>query len=77
MGYKTYASFWNMRLAKKIKSKTEKVELIYSANTLSHINDLNSVLLLRQFLNLYLTKKLCISQKILEILERFIMFNHT
>ena len=43
MGYKTYASFWNMRLAKKIKSKTEKVELIYSANTLSHINDLNSV----------------------------------
>jgi len=66
-----------MRLAKKIISKTEKVELIYSANTLSHINDLNSVLLLRQFLNLYLTKKLCISQKILEILERFIMFNHT
>ena len=43
MGYKTYASFWNMRLAKKIKSKTEKIELIYSANTLSHINDLNSV----------------------------------
>ena len=43
MGYKTYASFWNMRLAKKIKSKTEKVDLIYSANTLSHINDLNSV----------------------------------
>ena len=43
MGYKTYASFWNMRLAKKIKSKTEKVELIYSANTLSHISNLNSV----------------------------------
>ena len=43
MGYKTYASFWNMRLAKKIKSKTEKIDLIYSANTLSHINDLNSV----------------------------------
>ena len=43
MGYKTYASFWNMRLAKKIKSKTEKIELIYSANTLSHINNLNSV----------------------------------
>ena len=30
-------------LAKKIKSKTEKVELIYSANTLSHISNLNSV----------------------------------
>ena len=43
MGYKTYASFWNMRLAKKIKSKSEKVELIYSANTLSHISNLNSV----------------------------------
>jgi len=43
MGYKTYASFWNMKLAKKIKSKTEKVELIYSANTLSHISNLNSV----------------------------------
>ena len=43
MGYKTYANFWNIRLAKKIKSKTEKVDLIYSANTLSHINDLNSV----------------------------------
>jgi methylation protein EvaC len=43
MGYKTYASFWNMRLAKKIKSETEKAELIYSANTLSHISNLNSV----------------------------------
>jgi len=43
MGYKTYVSFWNMGLAKKIKSKTEKIELIYSANTLSHINNLNSV----------------------------------
>jgi methylation protein EvaC len=43
MGYKTYASFWNMRLAKKIKSKIKKIELIYSANTLSHISNLNSV----------------------------------
>ena len=43
MGYKTYESFWNMRLAKKIKSKIKNVDLIYSANTLSHINDLNSV----------------------------------
>ena len=43
MGYKTYASFWNIRLAKKIKSKIKNVDLIYSANTLSHINDLNSV----------------------------------
>ena len=43
MGYKTYESFWNMRLAKKIKSKIKNVDLIYSANTLSHINNLNSV----------------------------------
>ena len=43
IGYKTYASFWNMQLAKKIKSKIKKVDLIYSANTLSHINNLNSV----------------------------------
>ena len=32
-----------MQLAKKIKSKIKNVDLIYSANTLSHINDLNSV----------------------------------
>ena len=43
MGYKTYASFWNMLLAKKIKSKIKNVDLIYSANTLSHINNLNSI----------------------------------
>ena len=43
MGYKTYSNFWNMQLAKKIKSKNKKVDLIYAANTLSHINDLNSV----------------------------------
>ena len=43
MGYKTYSNFWNMQLAKKIKSKNKNIDLIYSANTLSHINDLNSV----------------------------------
>jgi len=43
MGYKTYENFWNMQLAKKIKSKNKNVDLIYSANTLSHINDLNSI----------------------------------
>ena len=43
MGYKTYTNFWNMQLAKKIKSKIKKIDLIYSGNTLSHINDLNSV----------------------------------
>ena len=43
MGYKTFRNFWNMKLAKKIKSKIKNVDLIYSANTLSHIKDLNSV----------------------------------
>ena len=44
MGYKTFANFWTMQLAKKIKLKIKNIDLIYSANTLSHINDLNSVL---------------------------------
>ena len=43
MGYKTFINFWNMKLAKKIKSKMKNVDLIYSANTLSHIKDLNFV----------------------------------
>ena len=43
MGYKTFCNFWNMKLAKKIKLKIKNVDLIYSANTLSHIKDLNSV----------------------------------
>ena len=43
MGYKTFPNFWNMKLAKKIKSKVKNIDLIYSANTLSHIQDLNSV----------------------------------
>ena len=43
MGYKTYSCFWNMKLAKKIKLKIKKVNLIYSANTLSHIDNINSV----------------------------------
>ena len=43
MGYKTYTNFWNIKLAKKIKSQIRKVNLIYAANTLSHIKNLNSV----------------------------------
>tara|TARA_Y100000590_G_scaffold109339_1_gene124671 strand:- start:2426 stop:3616 length:1191 start_codon:yes stop_codon:yes gene_type:complete len=43
MGYKTFSNFWNMKLAKKIKTKKRNIDLIYSANTLSHIKDLNSV----------------------------------
>jgi len=43
MGYETFLNFWNMELAKKIKSRINTVDLIYSANTLSHIKNLNSV----------------------------------
>ena len=43
MGYKTFSNFWDLKLAKKIKSKVKNIDLIYSANTLSHIKDLNSV----------------------------------
>jgi len=42
MGYKTYSNFWNIKLAKKIKSKVKNIDLIYAANTVSHIRDLNS-----------------------------------
>ena len=42
-GYKTYADYWNIKLAKKIKLNNKNVDLIYSANTLSHIQDLDSV----------------------------------
>ncbi|MAH54230.1 MAG: hypothetical protein CMI68_04830 [Candidatus Pelagibacter sp.] len=41
-GYKTFVNYWDMKLAKKIK-KISEIDLIYSANTLSHIKDLNSV----------------------------------
>jgi len=43
LGYQTYSDFWNLKLAKKIKKKNKSVDLIYSANTLTHILDLKSV----------------------------------
>ncbi len=42
-GFKTYDEYWDIKLAKKIKSKYRNVDLIYSANTLSHIANLDSV----------------------------------
>ena len=42
-GYKTYSDYWNLKLAKKIRSKEQRADLIYSANTLSHIPNLDSV----------------------------------
>lgn len=43
MGFFTYDKFWNDRLAKKIVKKNGNIDLIYSANTISHIPDLIEV----------------------------------
>ena len=41
-GYKTFAEYWNVNLAKKI-TKKNKVDMIYSANTLSHIKNFSEI----------------------------------
>ena len=38
--FKTYPNFWNKELSKKILKKYSKIDLIFSANTISHIPDL-------------------------------------
>ena len=43
MGYQTYNNYWTNQLAKKIGLKNEKIDLIYSANTLTHISNLSDV----------------------------------
>ena len=43
MGYMTYNNYWTYKLAKKILLKSKKIDLIYSANTITHISDLNEV----------------------------------
>ena len=40
LGYKTYPKFWNKNLANKILKNKKKYDLIYSANTISHIPNL-------------------------------------
>jgi len=42
-GYITYNNYWDLNLSNKIKNKFNTVDVIYSANTLTHINDLNQV----------------------------------
>ena len=42
-GFLTYDNYWNFDLAKKIKKKHKHVDLIYSANTLTHISNLDNV----------------------------------
>ena len=41
-GYRTYCNYWNVNLAKKI-TKKNKVDIIYSANTLSHIKNYSEI----------------------------------
>jgi len=40
--YITYSDYWNQKLSKKI-TKTKKADIIYSANTLSHIENLKEI----------------------------------
>ena len=42
-GYLTYNKYWNFKLAKKLKKDHGEFEIIYSANTLTHISNLNDV----------------------------------
>jgi SAM-dependent methyltransferase len=42
-GYKTYNNYWDYNLSIKIKEKHKEVDLIYSANTLTHISNLTDV----------------------------------
>ncbi len=41
--YTTYDEYWDFNLAKKLKEKHGLIDLIYSANTLTHISNLNNV----------------------------------
>ena len=41
MGIKTYGEFWTYRLSNKIVKKYGKIDIIYSANTISHIHNLS------------------------------------
>ena len=42
-GYITYDEYWDYNLAEKINKRFKSVDLVYSANTLTHISDLKKV----------------------------------
>ena len=42
-GFDTYAEYWTAHLAKKLLKKYSKIDLIYSANTITHIKNLDEV----------------------------------
>ncbi len=43
LGYKTISNYWNSKTVSFLLKKNQKVDLIYSSNTLTHISDLNDV----------------------------------
>ena len=43
MGYKTFNNYWNLNTSNKVRDKFDKVDLVYSANTITHISNLNEV----------------------------------
>ena len=42
-GFKTFNNYWDLKLSKKLKLIYGDIDLIYSANTLTHISNLNTV----------------------------------
>ena len=42
-GFKTFNSYWNISTAKKLRKEYKNFDLIYSANTITHISDLDDV----------------------------------
>ncbi len=42
-GFDTYSEYWSKKLAKKLIKKYSNVDLIYSANTITHIKNLDQV----------------------------------
>jgi methylation protein EvaC len=44
-GFKTYPKFWDIKISKKIFKKHGLIDLVYSANTISHIPNLDETFL--------------------------------
>ena len=72
--FKTYPDFWNLKLSKKIISKEKKkIDLIFSANTISHIPNLKETFeginkILSKLFNLHLRIEFFMKSSCSEIL---------
>ncbi len=44
MGIKTYSDYWNQKTCEKILSKHGKMDLVFSSNTISHVQNLDETL---------------------------------